>query len=49
MWRAPGIDEILNNPLEPGMDPMQEALRRGSILLVIRMGNVDQEARKRRH
>ncbi|MFO0970498.1 MAG: hypothetical protein U0793_33555 [Gemmataceae bacterium] len=39
-----GTDEIVNNPLEPGMDPIQEALRRGSILLIIRMGNVDQDA-----
>jgi hypothetical protein len=39
-----GIDEILSTRLEPGQDPIQEALRRGSILLVIRMGNVDQEA-----
>jgi hypothetical protein len=39
-----GIDEILSTRLEPGQDPVQEALKRGSILLVIRMGNVDQEA-----
>jgi hypothetical protein len=39
-----GIDEILSTRLEPGQDPIQEALKRGSILLVIRMGNVDQEA-----
>lgn len=39
-----GTDEILSTRLEPGADPIQEALRRGSILLVIRMGNVDQEA-----
>jgi hypothetical protein len=39
-----GTDEILSTRLEPGQDPIQEALRRGSILLVIRMGNVDQEA-----
>ena len=39
-----GIEEILSTSLEPGQDPIQEALRRGSILLVIRMGNVDQEA-----
>jgi hypothetical protein len=39
-----GTDEILSTRLEPGQDPLQEALRRGSILLVIRMGNIDQEA-----
>ncbi len=39
-----GTDEIISTRLEPGVDPIQEALRRGSILLVLRMGNVDQEA-----
>lgn len=39
-----GTDTILSTRLEPGADPIQEALRRGSILLIIRMGNVDQEA-----
>jgi hypothetical protein len=41
---ATGIDEIISTRLEPGADPILEAQRRGSILLVIRMGNVDQEA-----
>ncbi|MCI0682334.1 MAG: hypothetical protein L0Y71_09535 [Gemmataceae bacterium] len=39
-----GIDEIISTRLEPGADPVLEALRRGSILMIIRMGNVDQEA-----
>lgn len=39
-----GPEEILSTRLEPGVDPIQEAIRRGSILAVIRMGNVDQEA-----
>ena len=39
-----GTEEILSTRLEPGTDPIQEALRRGSILAIIRMGNVDQEA-----
>jgi len=39
-----GIDTILSTQLEPGADPIKEALRRGSILLIVRMGNVDQEA-----
>jgi hypothetical protein len=39
-----GTEEILSTRLEPGADPIAEALRRGSILLVVRMGNMDQEA-----
>ncbi|MCS7045372.1 MAG: hypothetical protein NZO58_03350 [Gemmataceae bacterium] len=39
-----GTDEIISTRLEPGADPIQEALRRGSILAIVRMGNVDQEA-----
>ncbi len=39
-----GTDEILSTKLEPGQDPIIEAQRRGSILLIIRMGNIDQEA-----
>jgi hypothetical protein len=39
-----GIDQIISTRLEPGANPITEALRRGSILLVVRMGNVDQEA-----
>jgi hypothetical protein len=38
-----GPDEILSTRLEPGADPITEAMRRGSILLVIRMGNMHQE------
>jgi len=41
---ATGTDEIISTRLEPGADPILEAQRRGSILLVVRMGNVDQEA-----
>jgi hypothetical protein len=39
-----GTEEILSTRLEPGVDPIQEAIRRGSILLIVRMGNVDEEA-----
>jgi len=39
-----GPDEIVSTRLEPGVDPILEAERRGSILLVIRMGNIDLEA-----
>jgi hypothetical protein len=41
---ATGIGEVISTRLEPGADPILEAQRRGCILLVIRMGNVDQEA-----
>ena len=41
---ATGTDFIISTKLDPGADPILEAQRRGSILLVIRMGNVDQEA-----
>jgi hypothetical protein len=37
-----GPDEIVSTRLEPGQDPIQEALRRGSILMVLRIGNIDQ-------
>ena len=37
-----GPENIVSTRLEPGQDPIQEALRRGSILLVVRMGNIDQ-------
>jgi hypothetical protein len=37
-----GPGEISSTQLEPGQDPIQEALRRGSILLVLRIGNIDQ-------
>ena len=39
-----GTEEIISTRLEPGADPIHEALRRGSILVIIRMGNVDEEA-----
>jgi hypothetical protein len=41
---AIGTDQIISTRLEPGADPILEAQRRGCILLVIRMGNVDHEA-----
>jgi hypothetical protein len=37
------LEEIVSSRLEPGTDPILEAQRRGSILLVIRMGNIDLE------
>ncbi len=41
---ATGPDEVVSSRLEPGMDPIVEAKRRGSILLVVRLGNIDLEA-----
>jgi hypothetical protein len=38
------VDEVVSSRLEPGVDPIAEAHRRGSILLVIRIGNIDLEA-----
>jgi len=39
-----GPGEIVSTRLEPGVNPIDEALQRGSILLVVRMGNIDLEA-----
>lgn len=36
-------DEVVSTKLEPGIDPVQEAQRRGSILAIIRLGNIDLE------
>jgi hypothetical protein len=36
--------EIVSTRLEPGVDPIKAALTRGSILAVLRMGNIDPEA-----
>ena len=38
-----GIDTLVSTRLDPGLDPVVEADRRGSILAVIRMGNKDME------
>jgi hypothetical protein len=39
-----GPNELVSSRLEPGVDPIAEAHRRGNILLVIRLGNIDLEA-----
>jgi hypothetical protein len=39
-----GPDEVVSSRLEPGVDPIAEACRRGNILLVVRVGNIDLEA-----
>jgi hypothetical protein len=41
---ATGPDEVVSSRLEPGVDPIIEAKRRGSILAVVRLGNIDLEA-----
>ena len=41
---ATGPDEVVSSRLEPGVDPIIEARRRGSILAVVRLGNSDLEA-----
>ena len=41
---ATGPDEVVSSRLEPGVDPIAEACRRGSILAVVRLGNIDLEA-----
>ncbi len=41
---ATGPDEVVSSRLEPGVDPIIEAKRRGSILAIVRLGNIDLEA-----
>jgi len=36
-----GPNELVSTRLEPGIDPIVEAQRRGTILLIIRLGNID--------
>lgn len=36
-----GIEELVSTRLDPGMDPIVEADRRGAILAIIRLGNKD--------
>ncbi len=38
-----GAEEIVSTRLEPGADPIAEAQRRGTILAIVRMGNIDLE------
>jgi hypothetical protein len=38
-----GIDTLVSTRLEPGLDPIIEADRRGSILAILRLGNKDVE------
>lgn len=39
-----GPDEVVSSRLEPGVDPILEAKRRGTILAIVRLGNIDLEA-----
>jgi hypothetical protein len=41
---ASGPDEVVSSRLEPGIDPVAEAQRRGSVLAILRIGNIDLEA-----
>lgn len=38
-----GAEEIVSTRLEPGADPIAEAQRRGTVLAIIRLGNIDLE------
>ncbi len=38
-----GVDVLVSNRLDPGLDPIVEADRRGSILAIVRIGNKDIE------
>ncbi|MBA4065002.1 MAG: hypothetical protein C0501_15075 [Isosphaera sp.] len=40
-----GAEELNSTRLEPGADPVAEAQRRGSVLAIIRLGNIDLENR----
>ncbi|WP_052639995.1 hypothetical protein [Zavarzinella formosa] len=40
-----GPAEVISTRLEPGVNPIEEARRRGEILLIVRLGNIDLEAK----
>ncbi|MCE9562789.1 MAG: hypothetical protein K8U57_12150 [Planctomycetes bacterium] len=40
-----GLEEVNSTRLEPGVDPVAEAQRKGSVLAIIRLGNIDLENR----
>lgn len=40
-----GTGELISTQLEPGVDPIAEACKRGSILAVLRLGNINLEDR----
>src|SRR4029077_20736442 len=39
-----GVETLVSTRLDPGLDPVAEADRRGTILIVIRIGNMDMES-----
>ncbi len=39
-----GVETLVSTRLDPGLDPVAEAMRRGTILIVIRIGNMDMES-----
>jgi hypothetical protein len=42
-----GVETLVSARLDPGVDPISEADRRGSILAILRIGNKDLESRNR--
>ncbi|MEZ5944212.1 MAG: hypothetical protein R3C18_22715 [Planctomycetaceae bacterium] len=38
-----GVEELVSTRLAPGMDPVEEADKRGTIMAVVRIGNLDHE------
>jgi hypothetical protein len=40
---VPGVETIVSTRLEPGIDPILEADKRGTILLIVRLGAIDLE------
>jgi len=38
-----GVETLVSTKLDPGVDPVSEAERRGTIMLVLRVGNMDLE------
>lgn len=40
-----GAEELVSTKLEPGADPVAEAQRKGTILAIVRLGNIDLENR----
>jgi len=38
-----GVETLVSTRLDPGMDPITEADRRGSIMAILRLGNIDHE------
>lgn len=42
---AGGAEELSSTRLDPGIDPVAEACKRGHILMVVRLGGIDLEAR----